>query len=313
MKPATRSFYEQAVQRAIEHIVRHLDEALDLETLASGACLSPFHFHRVFRGMVGETPLELIRRLRMERAAASLAKGTRPITEIAFDAGYDTHEAFTRAFRTCYSASPTGFRQRKYLRAELAASCGVYYDATGRVPSFVPRDSGGKSMQVDIKEMPAFRVGSIRHIGPYNQIAQAFERLGAIAGPAGLLFDPHAAMLAIYYDDPETTPQDRLRSDAAISVSEQTALPPPLVEQRIAAGSYASTVHRGPYDTLGDTWARFMGEWLPASGRRVGPGVSYEIYRNNPTNTSKEQLVTELYVPVIEEKIEKSGRRAVEK
>ncbi len=155
-------------------------------------------------------------------------------------------------------------------------------------------------------------MGSIRHIGPYNQIPQAFERLGAIAGPAGLFFDPQAAMLAIYYDDPETTPQDRLRSDAAISVSEHTALPPELAEQRIVAGTYARTVHRGPYDTLGDTWARFMGEWLPASGRRVGPGVSYEIYRNNPTNTPKEQLVTELYVPVINEKVEKSASRQVE-
>jgi AraC family transcriptional regulator len=101
-------------------------------------------------------------------------------------------------------------------------------------------------------------------------------------------------------DSPHRTPQDRLRSDAAISVSEHSALPPQLAEQRIAAGTYARTVHRGPYDTLGDMWARFMGDWLPASGRRVGPGVSYEIYRNNPTNTPKEQLVTELYVPVID-------------
>jgi len=57
MKPATHSFYTDAVQRVIEHIVSHLGEALALETLAEQAYLSPFHFHRVFRGMVGETPL----------------------------------------------------------------------------------------------------------------------------------------------------------------------------------------------------------------------------------------------------------------
>ena len=67
MKPGTRSFYALAVQRAIDHIAATLDEALDLEALASRACLSPFHFHRVFKGMVGETPLELNRRLRLER------------------------------------------------------------------------------------------------------------------------------------------------------------------------------------------------------------------------------------------------------
>ena len=79
MKPATHSFYTDAVRRVIEHVVTHLGEALALETLAEQACLSPFHFHRVFRGMVGETPLELVRRLRLERAA--LWSGWRPMFE----------------------------------------------------------------------------------------------------------------------------------------------------------------------------------------------------------------------------------------
>jgi AraC family transcriptional regulator len=106
------------------------------------------------------------------------------------------------------------------------------------------------------------------------------------------------AMIAIYYDDPETTPQDELRSDAALVVPDDVRLPEGLVEQRLAAGRYAHTVHVGPYEQLGDTWARFLGEWLPASGNRIGDGVSYEIYVNNPTQVPKNQLRTELYVPL---------------
>jgi AraC family transcriptional regulator len=60
--------------------------------------------------MVGETPVELLRRLRLERAAWQLGHTDRAVTEIAFDAGYETHEAFTRAFRANYNASPSGFR-----------------------------------------------------------------------------------------------------------------------------------------------------------------------------------------------------------
>ena len=127
MKPDTRSFYVRAVQAAIEHIAGHLDDALELEALARLACLSPFHFHRVFRGMVGETPVEFARRLRLERAAWRLRDKTRAVTEIAFDAGYETHEAFTRAFRAAYSTSPSGFRLRTYPRIEIAAACG-YFD-----------------------------------------------------------------------------------------------------------------------------------------------------------------------------------------
>ena len=296
MKPDTRSFYFDAVQQAIEHIARNLDEALDLETLASGACLSPFHFHRVFRGMVGETPLEVIRRLRMERAAWRLRDPARPVTEIAFDAGYETHEAFTRAFRASYSTSPSGFRTRKQPRIELAAVCGVHFDPAGVVPAFIPRDSGGQHMDVEIKEMPELRVAAVHHVGPYNQIPEAFGRLGSIAARAGLFQLAGATMIAIYYDDPETTPQEELRSDAAVVVPENVALPKELNEHRIPGGRYARAVHVGPYETLGDAWARFLGEWLPASGNRIGSGGTYEIYANDPTKVPKSELRTEMYL-----------------
>ncbi len=298
MKPETRSFYGQAVQEAIEQIAAHLDSSLDLETLAAGASLSPFHFHRVFRGMVGETPLELSRRLRMERAAWSLARTDRTVTDIAFETGYDTHEAFTRAFRACHSTSPSGFRQKRYRRIEIPATCGVHFNVKGHVPPFIRHDSGGATMQVEITQMPELRVGAVRHVGPYNQISQAFERLGALAGPAGLFGRPGAAMLAIYHDVQETTPADQLRSDAAIAIPEDVPLPEGLTEQHLAGGRYATTLHVGPYEQLGDAWARFMGEWLPASGHRIGNGASYEIYRNTPADVPKADLRTELYIPL---------------
>jgi AraC family transcriptional regulator len=297
MKSDTRSFYVRAVQAAIDHIAGHLDDALELEALARLACLSPFHFHRVFRGMVGETPLELARRLRLERAAWRLRDRERAVTEIAFDAGYETHEAFTRAFRIAYSTSPSGFRLRTYPRIEIAAACGVHFSEDGVRAAFVPRNSGGLTMDVEIKNMPDLRVGAVRHIGPYNQIPKAFERLGAIAGPAGLL--QHASsMIAIYHDDPESTPQDQLRSDAALVVPAGIRLPDGLVEQHIAGGRYARTVHVGPYEQLGDVWARLLGEWIPASGNRIGDGVSYEIYANTPAQVPTNELRTELYVPL---------------
>ena len=152
-------------------------------------------------------------------------------------------------------------------------------------------------MNVEIREMPDLRVAAVRHTGPYNQSPVAFEQLGKIAGPAGLV-QPGAAMLAIYHDDPETTAQDQLRSEAGIVVPEDVRLPNELVEEHIPAGKYACTVHVGPYEKLGDTWARFMGEWLPASGHRVGSGASFEIYRNTPMTAPKDQLVTELYISI---------------
>ena len=108
-------------------------------------------------------------------------------------------------------------------------------------------------------------------------------------------------MVALYHDDPETTPAAELRSDAALVVARDAKLPSGLGEQRIPAGRYATTTHVGPYEELGDAWARLMGEWLPASGERVASSagaVAFELYRNTPGDVPKEKLVTELYVPL---------------
>jgi AraC family transcriptional regulator len=304
MRAETRSFYEAAVVRAVERITESLDEALDLGELARGAELSPFHFHRIFRGMLGETPLEMHRRLRLERAASQLLGSTDSVTGVAFDAGYDTHEAFTRAFRDAYGTSPSAFRLPAGERSgclqlpqtQLAARSGVHF---GPGMSLQPMRfaTGEPTMKVTIEEMPTLRVATVAHLGPYNRISEAFQRLAGIAGSAGLLRD-EAMMLAIYYDDPETTPAEELHSDAGLTVPDGAYLPSEVIERRLPAGQYARATHVGPYTTLGDTWARMMGEWLPRSGHRVGNGPTYEVYRNNPSNTRPEELRTDLYVPI---------------
>jgi AraC family transcriptional regulator len=306
MKPETRSFYALAVQKTVERITTDLDRALDLQAIARSAALSPFHFHRVFRGMVGETPLELHRRLRMERAAWSLRQGDAQVTAIAFAAGYETHESFTRAFRSYYECSPSEFRQSapgiggcaRPQAIELATRSGIHFQPGGAPVWVVPIIRGDQAMKVDIREMKEKRVAAAAHVGPYNRIPEAFGRLGAIAGQAGLI-GPGAEMIAIYHDDPETTPVAELRSEAAITIGAGVEVPQGLAERRLPAGRYASTTHIGPYEKLGDVWARFMGEWLPASGERMRDSVSYEIYRNTPEHTPKEKLETELYIPLV--------------
>jgi AraC family transcriptional regulator len=153
-------------------------------------------------------------------------------------------------------------------------------------------------MNVEIGRYPELRVAAVRHVGPYMQISDAFARLGELAAPAHLFEQPGAMMVALYHDAPETTPADQMRSDAAVVVGDDVRLPAGLTEQRIPAGEYASTVHVGPYERLGDVWARLMGEWLPASGRRLGEGVSYEVYYNTPMDTPKERLRTEIRLPL---------------
>ena len=87
MKTDTQRDYEARILRVLVHIQTHLGHALDLDELAAIAHFSPYHFHRVFRGMVGEPVIEHVRRLRLERAAHQLKATDSSVTQIAFDAG----------------------------------------------------------------------------------------------------------------------------------------------------------------------------------------------------------------------------------
>jgi AraC family transcriptional regulator len=153
-------------------------------------------------------------------------------------------------------------------------------------------------MNVEIRALPEKRVASVAHRGPYDTIWRAFEQLGKLTEAARWFETKAPVLVGIYYDDPTITPPAELRSDAGVVVGEDVSLPPGLTEIRIARGRYAVTTHVGPYQKLPVVWARFMGEWLPASGHRMGRGATFELYLNTPLDARPEDLKTELYVPL---------------
>ena len=153
-------------------------------------------------------------------------------------------------------------------------------------------------MNVTVEAMPEYRVAAVHHVGPYDRISEAYARLDDIAGAAGLLRFPECTMVGIYYNNPQITPADQLQSDAGVTIPEGVALPDGLLEKSIPARRDAHTSHIGPYSLLGKVWSRFMGEWLPRSGHTMGDGLTYEVYRNNPSDTPPERLHTELYLPI---------------
>lgn len=96
----------------VKHYIReHIDEALNREVLAEVAGFSVPHFHRIFTTHTGENIASYVRRVRMERAGRKLRMGAVDITEVALAAGYDTHSAFSKAFKQHFGLSPSEFRQ----------------------------------------------------------------------------------------------------------------------------------------------------------------------------------------------------------
>lgn len=306
MKPDTRNHYRELVLLAVAHIHASLDEALDSAALGQRARLAPLHFHRIFRGLVGETPLEMHRRLRLERAAWALVQTDRPVTDLAFEAGYETHESFTRAFAAAFGASPTEFRARTgesptswgaATASTLAAPSGVHF-TPGASDAPIPIQREEPDMNVSVKHMLEKRVIAAQHRGPYNTISAAFACLDTCLKQATLPVDACLEMVALYYDDAELVPAAELSADAGVVVRDGTAVPAGLHLVSIPAGVYASTLYEGPYERLADSWARFMGGWLVASGRSLGAGYTYERYLNTPMNAAPHELKTQLFLPL---------------
>jgi AraC family transcriptional regulator len=296
MKPSTEQLYRERILKVLVFIRRNLDNELSLDEFARVAHFSPYHFHRVFRGIVGESLQEHIRRLRLERAAMRLKHTDWSVLEIALEARYETHEAFTRAFRASYDCSPSRFRRDKRL-AIKANAAGVHYREDGAIDRDLQLPVGGELMEVRIERLEPLRVAFVRHVGPYNQVGAAWEKLCMRLGREGLL-GAGAKFIGVCYDDPEVTAPEKIRYDACITVDEDFIAEGEVGVQTLAGGDYAVVTHAGPYDTVGRTYAQLFGRWLPRSGRELRSQPSLEFYLNDPESTDPEDLLTDIYAPL---------------
>jgi AraC family transcriptional regulator len=278
----TEQTYRERILKVQLFIQEHLDEELPLERLARVAHFSPYHFHRIFRGLVGEAVSEYVRRLRLESAALALKSSGRSVIRVALDAGYGTHEAFSRAFRQQFGVSPSQYRAG---RRPLAPK------------ETVTMTTATADREVRFENAPPRRVAFLRHVGPYSEVRQTFGRLMAWAGQHGLL-GPQALPIAIPYDDPEVTAPEKLRCDCCVAVGEGVAPEGEVGVQTLEGGEYAVLTHVGPYRRLGESYRWLFGTWLPASGRELRNSPAFEIARNSPDSTPPEQLRTDIYLPL---------------
>jgi len=298
MKTTTRTDYLERIRRVLRFVQEHLDEPLDAERLARVANLSVFYFHRIFSGLVGESLGEHVRRLRLERAAGELRRTDRSVLDIALRAGYEAHEPFTRAFRDRFGLPPSAYRRIDGPLAFPPALCGVHFGSDLAVSRFVPLQEDSGVVDVRIETLPPRRLLAISHLGPYEGIGPAFEKVVVAAAAAGLV-GPSVTAVGIYYDNPEVTVADRLRSHAGVIVQHGTRTPPEQFEWvDLAEGEFAVGVHRGPYRTVPASYQWLFGQWLPSSGREPAHAPVQEICVNDVRQTLEDDLITHICIPL---------------
>ena len=155
---------------------------------------------------------------------------------------------------------------------------------------------------VEVKDMPEMHVAYVRHIGPYKGdqalFARLFNKLMAWAGPRGLLRFPETKVLTVYYDNPDITDERKLRTDACITMPEDTQAEGEIGKTTIPAGKYAIAHFEITPDQYQDAWNAVYGGWLPESGYQPEDGPCYELYLNDPKEHPEGKHLVDICVPV---------------
>lgn len=273
--------WQDRIARARQLLEERLDEELSLDELAQAAAYSVFHFHRLFRAATGETVRQYTRRLRLERAAHRLTVGQDDILPIAIDAGYTSHEAFTRAFVARFDATPSAFRE---ARREVHQH----------------RITPMQDIEVRIEQRQPVRVAFVRNVGPYNTTGEAWGKLMKW-GWTKMMFKPPETF-GLGYDDPDVTPAEQCRYDACMVIKDKTKVKPPVETKDFPGGAYVVTLHEGPFDEISNTYAKLFARVAsgPIDGKAwtLGDPPSLEKYLNDPRKTKPEDLRTEVWMPV---------------
>jgi AraC family transcriptional regulator len=285
-RETTRLDYLSRIDRVLKYIHDHLDDDLDLDHLADIACFSHCHWHRIYRGVTGETMAGTVRRLRLHRAAGELIQSSSDIRNIAARAGYGSIEAFSRVFRSAYGEPPARYRDRTSASPE---------------PNLInPKET--TMYTTEIKDLEPKRLAAVRHIGDYMKVDEAFQSVIMWGAKVGALKE-QPEMIGIYYDDPSAVEVDKLRTDAGIVIDndmaiEETSDNANVRAVDIAGGRHAVVTFKGPYAELHNGYNWLFTSWLPESGEEAGEDPVFEIYLNDPRSTAPSDLLTNICLPL---------------
>jgi AraC family transcriptional regulator len=293
----------RVIQRALDLIEDQLQHPLPLEFLARQSGMSYWHFQRTFAAMVGEPAGNYIRRRRLTEAARELrgAGHERTILEIALDYQFESHEAFSRAFKAEFEITPSAWRA-----GHAAIMNGR---ARARITAALLHHRYRHMQQTpEIVTLPARMFAGLqaRFISAVSPSANNFEVLPRLWDD----FLPQSAQVesldpGVMYGlcdcvsplgDPSTTP-DEIFYLASVQVAPGTTPPDGMVLWPSAGGTFARFIHRGRVDGMGETMGFIFGKWMPDSGYERAPGPEIERYdeRFNPHSADS---YLEIFIPV---------------
>ena len=296
--------YVARVNRAIDYITANLDQPLRLEEVARAACFSPYHFHRIFRALIGETLASFVKRVRLERALYLLShrKGAR-LTDVALACGFASSSDFSRSFRAQYGVPPSefdleGFRlsRREALQESLTPPEELHRLAR------LPVGANPDGFAATLRNLPARRVAYIRVQRPYeaDHVPQAAARLLAWADARDLA---DGQWLGYQWDDPEIVALDQCRYDIGVEVPDTT-----VANGEVSITTFAPTL-AAEIEIAGTVELELRAldwlyrTWLPTSGYVPAHQPGFEAFNGRPFAHGMEHFELRVQLPIVDARV----------
>lgn len=283
----THFAYTKRFNTVLAYIDAHLEGDLSVKTLSHVANFSAFHFHRQFTAFAGVPVSRYVQLMRLRRAAHCLAaQADHSVLDAALGAGFDSPEAFCRAFRRAFGMAPSAFRKEPNWQV---------WNAVFAIPHF----SRAIIMQVRTVDFPEVKVAALEHRGPTGLVNESVRTFIEWRMQSGQSPVASSRTFGIPYTNPDTTPPQAFRFAICGEIHEAVA--PNTFGVReivIAAGRYVVVRHVGSPDHIGETIYPIYRDWLPASGEELRDQPLFFNYLSVYPETPQDQWQTDVYIPL---------------
>src|SRR6202041_3446361 len=273
-------------QKALWYIESHLADELTLDEIAGVAGISRFHMVRAFAAATGLSVMRYVRVRRLSEAARALAAGAPDILDVALDADYGSHEAFTRAFRDHFGVTPEAVRSPKRLD-HIKLQEPILMDSSLTENLQAPRFETSKPLLIaGLGERYNHENGA----GIPGQWQRFNQSVADIPGRIG----PVAYGVCCNGDD-----AGNFDYIAGVEVSDFSDLPREFSSVRIPEQKYAVFTHRDHVSTIRRTIITIWNPWLPAAGLKAADAPNFERYDENFNPVTGDGGL-EIWIPVKE-------------
>ena len=293
--------YRNRLNKVFQFIDENIDSKLSLSTVSEIAYFSPFHFHRIFKLLTGETLNEFVSRRRIEKSVLDILHKKISISEIAHAYGFSDNSAYTKAFKKYYGISPTEFKNQnpnKFSKIrQLNSKIGQTYPDLDEYVRMINNLKKWIEMNsnIEVKQVPEQNYVYITCIGPH-ELPLAFQKLIAWAIPNGCMTE-RAKLMTIYQDSLKVTEEEKARFRACIQVENQVENQNEFESAKTLSGKYVVGKFEIGLEDFEKSWTGLY-VWMNENNYERAEGESFEIYHNNFNEHPEKKAIVDFYIPI---------------